>query len=213
MLNETTTNSNQNLYISIVTSSHVHVLWAAYDRQGLYNYNNVYEPWNGMSVSVSSLFILLSSLLQKDDKDAISEKFRERVRNLVMPDSIKEVVEEELNKLSFLDNHSAEFRYCNQKAVSAILIRIVGTVIPYLVPMAIMWPWRGFKFLSKEFLILAFTVLLNVTHDYTVFNGKKTFDPEMYSQCKFSSSVVLPMKHTLSLSPFYSKFMFNTVHV
>lgn len=91
-----------------------------------------------MSVSVSSLFILLSSLLQKDDKDAISEKFRERVRNLVMPDSIKEVVEEELNKLSFLDNHSAEFRYCNQKAVSAILIRIVGTVIPYLVPMAIM---------------------------------------------------------------------------
>ena len=27
-----------------------------------------------------------------------------------MPDSVKEVVEEELNKLSFLDNHSAEFR-------------------------------------------------------------------------------------------------------
>ena len=49
--------------------------------------------------------------LQKDDKDAISEKFRERVVELVMPDSVKQVVEEELNKLSFLDNHSAEFRY------------------------------------------------------------------------------------------------------
>ena len=47
---------------------------------------------------------------QKDDKDAISEKFRERVADLVIPDSVKEVVEEELNKLSFLDNHSAEFR-------------------------------------------------------------------------------------------------------
>ena len=28
-----------------------------------------------------------------------------------MPDSVKEVVEEELNKLGFLDHHSPEFRY------------------------------------------------------------------------------------------------------
>ena len=28
-----------------------------------------------------------------------------------MPDSVREVVDEELNKLGFLDNHSAEFRW------------------------------------------------------------------------------------------------------
>lgn len=47
--------------------------------------------------------------LEKDDKDAISEKFRERVKDLVVPEAVEDVIEEELNKLSFLDNHSAEF--------------------------------------------------------------------------------------------------------
>ena len=47
---------------------------------------------------------------KKDDKDAISERFRERVKDLVVPAAVAEVIEEELNKLSFLDNHSAEFR-------------------------------------------------------------------------------------------------------
>lgn len=49
-------------------------------------------------------------LSQKDDKVAISEKFRERVKDLVLPKEVEDVIEEELNKLSFLDNHSAEFR-------------------------------------------------------------------------------------------------------
>ena len=40
----------------------------------------------------------------------MSEKFRERVKNLVLPKAVDEVIEEELNKLSFLDNHSPEFR-------------------------------------------------------------------------------------------------------
>ncbi len=47
---------------------------------------------------------------QKDDKDAISEKFRERVKDLVLPEEVKEVFDEELSKLSYLDNHSAEFK-------------------------------------------------------------------------------------------------------
>ena len=47
---------------------------------------------------------------QKDDKDALSEKFRERVEHLVLPESVREVIDEELNKLSYLDNHSPEFR-------------------------------------------------------------------------------------------------------
>ncbi|CAN8005199.1 unnamed protein product [Ixodes hexagonus] len=47
--------------------------------------------------------------LEKDDKDAIEEKFKQRLKDLVVPKAVMEVIEEELNKLSFLDNHSSEF--------------------------------------------------------------------------------------------------------
>lgn len=47
--------------------------------------------------------------LEKDDKDAIEEKFRERLKELTVPAAVMEVIDEELNKLSFLDNHSSEF--------------------------------------------------------------------------------------------------------
>ncbi|XP_003460978.3 lon protease homolog, mitochondrial [Cavia porcellus] len=47
--------------------------------------------------------------LEKDDKDAIEEKFRERLRELVVPKHVMEVVDEELSKLALLDNHSSEF--------------------------------------------------------------------------------------------------------
>ncbi|KAK0057975.1 lon protease mitochondrial [Biomphalaria pfeifferi] len=47
--------------------------------------------------------------LEKDDKDAIEEKFRARLKDLVVPAHVKEVIDEELSKLSFLDNHSSEF--------------------------------------------------------------------------------------------------------
>ncbi|GFT96459.1 lon protease homolog, mitochondrial [Nephila pilipes] len=47
--------------------------------------------------------------LEKDDKDAIEEKFRERLKDLTVPIVVKEVIDEELNKLSLLDNHSSEF--------------------------------------------------------------------------------------------------------
>ncbi|CAH8632592.1 unnamed protein product [Heterobilharzia americana] len=47
--------------------------------------------------------------LEKDDKDTIVEKFRMRLKDLTVPASVMEVVEEELNKLSVLDNHSSEF--------------------------------------------------------------------------------------------------------
>ncbi|CAG5114668.1 unnamed protein product [Candidula unifasciata] len=47
--------------------------------------------------------------LEKDDKDAIEEKFRARLKELVVPTHVMEVIDEELNKLSFLDNHSSEF--------------------------------------------------------------------------------------------------------
>ncbi|XP_004632837.2 lon protease homolog, mitochondrial [Octodon degus] len=47
--------------------------------------------------------------LEKDDKDAIEEKFRERLRELVVPKHVMDVVDEELSKLGLLDNHSSEF--------------------------------------------------------------------------------------------------------
>lgn len=47
--------------------------------------------------------------LEKDDKDAIVEKFRGKLKDLVIPKHVMEVIDEELNKLSLLDNHSSEF--------------------------------------------------------------------------------------------------------
>ncbi|CAG2113277.1 unnamed protein product [Medioppia subpectinata] len=47
--------------------------------------------------------------LEKDDKDAIEEKFRLKIKDLTVPTHVMEVIDEELNKLSFLDNHSSEF--------------------------------------------------------------------------------------------------------
>nr|XP_020636692.1 lon protease homolog, mitochondrial [Pogona vitticeps] len=47
--------------------------------------------------------------LEKEDKDAIEEKFRERLKELVVPEHVMEVIDEELNKLGLLDNHSSEF--------------------------------------------------------------------------------------------------------
>ncbi|KAL4709466.1 hypothetical protein ACJJTC_012803 [Scirpophaga incertulas] len=47
--------------------------------------------------------------LEKDDKDAIGEKFRERLANKTVPQAVQTVIDEELNKLNFLESHSSEF--------------------------------------------------------------------------------------------------------
>ncbi|XP_054159563.1 lon protease homolog, mitochondrial-like [Oppia nitens] len=47
--------------------------------------------------------------IEKDDKDAIEEKFKQKIKELTVPEHVMEVINEELNKLSFLDNHSSEF--------------------------------------------------------------------------------------------------------
>uniref|UniRef100_A0A4W4FLA4 Lon protease homolog, mitochondrial n=1 Tax=Electrophorus electricus TaxID=8005 RepID=A0A4W4FLA4_ELEEL len=47
--------------------------------------------------------------LEKEDKDAIEEKFRERLKERTVPEHVMEVINEELNKLGLLDNHSSEF--------------------------------------------------------------------------------------------------------
>ncbi|XP_078373177.1 lon protease homolog, mitochondrial-like isoform X1 [Oculina patagonica] len=47
--------------------------------------------------------------LEKEDKDAVGEKFRERIKDLHVPKHAEEVIEEELTKLAYLDAHSSEF--------------------------------------------------------------------------------------------------------
>ncbi|KAG6452038.1 hypothetical protein O3G_MSEX007449 [Manduca sexta] len=47
--------------------------------------------------------------LEKDDKDAIGEKFRERLADKTVPAPVQTVIDEELNKLNFLESHSSEF--------------------------------------------------------------------------------------------------------
>ncbi|XP_055619677.1 lon protease homolog, mitochondrial isoform X2 [Toxorhynchites rutilus septentrionalis] len=47
--------------------------------------------------------------IEKDDKDAIGEKYRERIKDKVVPKAVADVIEEELNKLNFLESHSSEF--------------------------------------------------------------------------------------------------------
>lgn len=47
--------------------------------------------------------------LEKDDKDAIEDKFRERIKDKTVPKPVMEVLNEELHKLSLLESHSSEF--------------------------------------------------------------------------------------------------------
>lgn len=69
--------------------------------------------------------------LEKDDKDAIEEKYRERIRQKTVPKPIMDVLEEELNKLSFLESHSSEFKYvlnisiCHRVKKYALYIYII----------------------------------------------------------------------------------------
>lgn len=49
--------------------------------------------------------------LEKEDKDAVGDKFRERIKDKVLPEAVNAVIEEELNKLNFLESHSSEFKY------------------------------------------------------------------------------------------------------
>ncbi|XP_076465316.1 lon protease homolog, mitochondrial-like [Babylonia areolata] len=47
--------------------------------------------------------------MEKDDKEAIDEKFRGRLKNKTVPKHVMEVIDEEMGKLAYLENHSSEF--------------------------------------------------------------------------------------------------------
>ena len=50
--------------------------------------------------------------LEKDDKDSVVEKFREKIgsSDLIIPENVLAVIDEELSKLSYLDQQSSEFK-------------------------------------------------------------------------------------------------------
>eukprot|EP00095_Tigriopus_kingsejongensis_P004535 maker-scaffold1655_size32039-snap-gene-0.9 protein:Tk04535 transcript:maker-scaffold1655_size32039-snap-gene-0.9-mRNA-1 annotation:"lon protease mitochondrial isoform x2" len=47
--------------------------------------------------------------MEKDDTESIIEKYQARMESMTIPTPIKEVIDEELGKLRFLDSHSSEF--------------------------------------------------------------------------------------------------------
>ena len=47
--------------------------------------------------------------MEKDDAESITEKYHANLQNLTLNSAVKEVIDEEINKLKFLDNHSSEF--------------------------------------------------------------------------------------------------------
>ncbi|XP_055383552.1 lon protease homolog, mitochondrial isoform X2 [Condylostylus longicornis] len=47
--------------------------------------------------------------IEKEDKDALGEKYREKLKAKTVPAAVMTVIDEELNKLNFLESHSSEF--------------------------------------------------------------------------------------------------------
>ena len=47
--------------------------------------------------------------MEKDDTETIIEKYMKRLEELTVPEAAKTVIDEEINKLRFLDAHSSEF--------------------------------------------------------------------------------------------------------
>lgn len=48
--------------------------------------------------------------IEKDDKDAINDKYRELIKDKIVPAAVSKVIDEELTKLGFLESHSSEFK-------------------------------------------------------------------------------------------------------
>lgn len=47
--------------------------------------------------------------IEKDDKEALVEKYREVLKTKTVPPEVETVIEDELKKLGFLENLSSEF--------------------------------------------------------------------------------------------------------
>ena len=47
--------------------------------------------------------------MEKDDKDSLIQKYKERLEGKAVPPEIKEVIDQEMDKLNSLDKNSSEF--------------------------------------------------------------------------------------------------------
>lgn len=47
--------------------------------------------------------------IEKEDKDAIGDKYKDRIKDKIVPKAVQTVIDEELTKLNFLESHSSEF--------------------------------------------------------------------------------------------------------
>lgn len=47
--------------------------------------------------------------LEKDDKDALAEKYQKLMEGKVVPEAVQKILDEEIQKLGFLDNNGSEF--------------------------------------------------------------------------------------------------------
>lgn len=79
--------------------------------------------------SITVLFVLQELGLEKEDKEAIEEKFRDRLKDRTVPQHIMDVINEELNKLGLLDNHSSEFKLvvCSSSPNMSRCLLVSGT--------------------------------------------------------------------------------------
>ncbi len=71
----------------------------------------IYHEWTFLleGYFLESLYFRKELGMEKDDAESITEKYQARLQNLNLSSSVKEVIDEEINKLKFLDNHSSEF--------------------------------------------------------------------------------------------------------
>lgn len=88
-------------------------------------------PLRLLSLSCLSVCNFQELGLEKEDKEAIEEKFRERLSERSVPEHIMEVINEELNKLGLLDNHSSEFKCvsCGLCSVSLSSLNCCSSVV------------------------------------------------------------------------------------
>lgn len=77
--------------------------------------------------------------IEKDDKDAIGEKYRERIKDKMVPKAVSDVIEEELTKLGFLESHSSEFKYVFFVAINKLIIKIKCHTHTHAVSLATIW--------------------------------------------------------------------------
>ncbi|CAG9098883.1 unnamed protein product [Plutella xylostella] len=70
--------------------------------------------------------------IEKDDKQAIEEKFRARLAGKTVPAAVQTVIDEELHKMHFLESHSSEFKrlVIDTQAIEKFRARLAGKTVP-----------------------------------------------------------------------------------